>query len=83
MLSPSKSDIGDRFCYISLNVIAKAANLSHYCSRPSFEDMLAQEESRLSSDKLNDVAPLINNAPYLLRDASSCDLAYLAYCRHR
>ena len=56
MSSPGESDIDDdNFCDISANFIAEAADLSNYHSMlPSFEDVLAQEESLLSSDELDD-----------------------------
>lgn len=64
MSSPGESDIeDDDLCDISLNFIAKAANLSYYYSPLlSFEDILAQEESLLPDDGLDDVAPLIGKS---------------------
>lgn len=61
MSSPGESDIDDDdLCDISRNFIADAADLSHHRSPlPSFEDVLAQEKSLLSSDGLEDVAPSI------------------------
>jgi hypothetical protein len=65
MSSPGESDIDDDDFYdISANFIAEAADLSHYHSLlPSFEDVLAQEESLLSSDGLDHIAFSIDNAP--------------------
>lgn len=61
MSSPGESDIeDDDLCDISLNFITEVADLSHHHSPPlSFEDMLAQEESLLPNDGLDDVAPSI------------------------
>jgi hypothetical protein len=50
--NPGESDINDDdLCDISPNFIAKAADLSHYCSPLlSFEDVFAQEEALTSFD---------------------------------
>jgi hypothetical protein len=64
MSSPGESDIeDDDLCDISPNFIAKAADLSHHHSPLlSFEDILAQEESLLPDDGLDDVAPSIGKS---------------------
>ena len=64
MSSSGESDIEDNdLCDISPNFIAKAADLSHHHSPLlSFEDILAQEESLLPDDGLDDVAPSISKS---------------------
>ena len=64
MSSPSESDIEDDYlCDISPNFIATAADLSHHRSPLlTFEDILAQEESSLPDDGLDDVAPSIGRS---------------------
>ena len=64
MSSPGESDIeDDDLCDISPNFIAEAADLSyHHSPLLSFEDILAQEESLLPDDGLDDVAPLIGKS---------------------
>jgi hypothetical protein len=64
MSSPGESDIeDDDLCDISPNFIAKAVDLSHHHSPLlSFEDILAQEESLLPDDGLDDVAPSIGKS---------------------
>jgi hypothetical protein len=60
LLSPGESDIDDNnLCDIPSNLILEAAAPSHHRNRPqSFEDILAQEESLLSDDGLeNDGTP--------------------------
>jgi hypothetical protein len=64
MSSPGESNIeDDDLCDISPNFIAEAADLSHHHSPLlSFEDILAQEESLLPDDGLDDVAPSIGKS---------------------
>jgi hypothetical protein len=78
MSSPVESDIDDDdLCDISPSFIAKVADLSHHRSPlPSFEDVLAQEESLLSSDELDDVTPAIETSyPRVYTPASSPSLS--------
>jgi hypothetical protein len=64
MSSSGESDIeDDDLCDISPNFIAEAADLSHHHTPLlSFEDILAQEESLLPDDGLDDVAPSIGKS---------------------
>jgi hypothetical protein len=64
MSSPGESDIEDDDLYdISPNFITKAADLSyHHSPLLSFEDILAQEESLLPDDGLDDIAPVLGKS---------------------
>jgi hypothetical protein len=64
MSSLGESDIDDDdLCDVSPNFIARAVDLLHYYSPLlSFEDILAQEESLLPDDGLDDVAPSIGKS---------------------